>query len=253
MQRHLLLVLEGPLQSWGTVLVDQIGRIDDFPPMSLVVGLLGNALGYDRTDAEHLAALQGRCIMGTVILRQGHRITDDQNAKLEKSDTGWTTSGRPEGRAGGSVSYESPHRRRRDYAADAIALVAVRLEPAESLPDLDALAQALTYPSRPLFLGRKPCAPARPILAGTCETPSIPDALRAGISLAAPQTNDLVPIYRSEIDTGPFHARWPIEEGLTERGRIVDVFEERDFRNDIHIGWRRRVVATLPAPQIEAG
>ena len=134
-----------------------------------------------------------------------------------------------------------------------MALVALRLEPADLAPDLDALSQALAFPSRPLFLGRKPCAPAVPILAGACDAASVPDALQAGIALLAGRSKEVPTVLRPEIDGGTFAARWPIEEGGHERGSVIDVFEERDFPNDVHAGWRRRVVASLPAPDVEAG
>src|SRR5689334_22774010 len=119
MREHLLLLLEAPLQAWGGVLVDAYGPVDAFPSATLIGGLLANALGYDRTDFAALEALQERLVIGSAVMRRGEKLTDQQNAKLDKSDVGWTTRGRVEGRAGGQDSYNSPHRRFRDFHADA--------------------------------------------------------------------------------------------------------------------------------------
>lgn len=239
MPAHLLLLLEAPLQSWGGVLVDAAGPVGPFPAATLVGGLLGNALGYDRSDWRSLEALQARLVAGAAVLRRGSTVTDAQNAKLDKGDTGWTTRGRLEGRAGGAESYNSPHRRMRDYHADALALVALRLDPPEGTPDLDAVAQALAWPERPLFLGRKPCLPSRPVLFGQVEAGTVLAALDRGAALAAARAA-AEPRLRLDPDGGPWPGRWPEGEGDQARSRRVEVCDDRDFRNGVHVGLRRR-------------
>ena len=117
--------------------------------------------------------LQDRLVFAARIDREpasGMRMTDFQTAQLGANDQGWTTRGRPEGRAGGANTYNAPHLRYRDYWADALVTVALRLEPPEleDEPSLDDLADALQEPARPLFIGRKPCLPVgsivRPLL-----------------------------------------------------------------------------------------
>ena len=93
----------------------------------------------------------------------GLRLQDFQTAQLGASDRGWTTRGAPEDRAGGANTYNAPHLRYRDYHADMRVTVALRLEPPEGDPTLDALAIALEEPARPLFIGRKPCLPSAPL------------------------------------------------------------------------------------------
>lgn len=158
----LVLDLSAPLMAFGGVAIDQVGPTRDFPALSMVVGLFGNALGWDWSDRVAHQALQDRIVMGSAIAREGRRLTDSQNAQLSKQDRGWTTRGRVEERAG--ASYAAPHRRLRDYHADRDVVIVLRLDPASEAPDLAALAAALERPARPLFFGRKPCLPARPIL-----------------------------------------------------------------------------------------
>jgi CRISPR system Cascade subunit CasD len=177
--RILLLRLESPLLAFGGVAVDAFGVIDDLPSASLLTGLLGNALGWQRTQTGELQALQDRLRFAVRIDRPGHRITDYQTADLHKSDQGWTTRGQPEGRAGGAGSYDGQHQRYRDFHADAAVTVALDLSPADVQPDIDALAHALDFPERPLFIGRKPCLPSGRLLLGVVERDSHLDALRS--------------------------------------------------------------------------
>ncbi len=166
MARHLILTLEGPLSAFGAEMVDARGPVRDWPGASLLTGLLANALGLTRGQRDAHARLQERLDFAIRIEREGTRLRDFQTAQLGQSDQGWTTRGAPEGRAGGAGTYKSPHIRERDYLADALVTVALVLQPAAEPPSLDELAAALTEPARPLFLGRKPCLPSRPIFGG---------------------------------------------------------------------------------------
>lgn len=167
--RHLILRLEAPLMSFGGIAIDNYGVTDAWPAASLLTGLLGNSLGLKRTDAAALDRLQERLVFACRADREGERLYDYQTADIEKNDQGWTTRGRPEGRAGGAGTYAGMHIRHRYFWADRTVSVALRLEPAGEPPDLDAVAAALDRPARPLFLGRKPCLPATRILAGEAE------------------------------------------------------------------------------------
>lgn len=162
-QRWLHLRLSAPLMAFGGVAIDHVGPTRDFPSASALTGLLANALGWQRTQGAAHQALQDRLEFGAIIVQQGRLLTDVQNAKLSGNDRGWTTWGRPDERAG--ATYDSPHRRRRDYLADHDCRAVMRLLPGDG-PDLDALAAALDRPARPLFIGRKPCLPSAPLFAG---------------------------------------------------------------------------------------
>ena len=143
-RRWLILRLEAPLLSFGAVAIDHRGVIWDFPGLSMLTGLFANALGWQRTDRQAHQSLEDRLVFAARRERESYAGTlrDTQNAKLEKSDKGWTTRGTPEGRNG--ASYGAPHRRQRDYHPDALITVAVTLKaaptevigPAPSLDDL---------------------------------------------------------------------------------------------------------------------
>jgi CRISPR system Cascade subunit CasD len=166
MAAHLLLRLEAPLMSFGAPAVDQLRPVQRWPAVSMLVGLLGNALGWRRQDGVRLDRLQARVRWAARLDREGIPLKEFQTVQLAKDDEGWTTRGRPEGRDGGADSYKAPHLRWREHWADASVLVALALSPVDEPPTLEHLAQALQRPARPLFIGRKACLPALPLFSG---------------------------------------------------------------------------------------
>ena len=230
--RWLVLRLDAPLMAFGGVAIDQVGPVRDFPATSMIVGLIGNALGWYWRDREAHQTIQDRLIFGARREREGALLTDVQNARLAKTDKGWTTYGEAEGRAG--ASYAAPHRRTREYHADVSVRIVMRLEPPDPRPTLDELARALDTPARPLFLGRKACLPARPLLA-----PEPARWVTAGTAHGA---------LLSIPGIGKMRALWPAGEGpATGEGveRIVDLPDLRNWRVGYHAGTRRVVEGRL--------
>ena len=224
MSRHLVLRLDAPLMSFGGDTVDNFGIVRDHPAQSMVAGLIGNALGYERFEGAALARLQARIVMGSLRLREGARIQDFQTAQLDGGDRGWTTTGRLEGRRG--ASYESPHIRYRDTDADAIVLVVLRLEPVDESPTLEDVKGALDSPERPLFIGRKPFIPSRPIAFGWVDALNIATALEVAIG---------------ESDDRSYRSQWPADEGDRVGQRRQNLTDERDWVAGVHTG--RRAIA----------
>jgi CRISPR system Cascade subunit CasD len=225
--RWLVLRLEAPLIAFGGVTIDQIGVTRDFPAASMLTGLIANALGWERPQWQLHQMLQDRIVFAARRERESVSgiLTDTQNAQLEKNDKGWTTLGHPEGRDGNS--YGGPHRRLRDYHADLSVSVVLRLHPAEVEPDLDAIAAALKRPARPLFVGRKPCLPTLPILAGEVMGASAYEAL------------ERVPPMERAIQNQ--RALWPVNEGPSEGDsvhRVVALEDLRNWRTGLHGGSR---------------
>ena len=109
--KHLIMRLESPLMAFGGETIDNYGVIRPFPAASMLTGLLANALGWRRVERERHQALQNRLVFAARIDREpagGVRMTDFQTAQLGANDQGWTTRGRPEGRAGGANTYNAP-------------------------------------------------------------------------------------------------------------------------------------------------
>ncbi len=224
----LVLRFDAPMMSFGGTLVDHVGVTMDFPGRSMLAGLLGNALGYQHQDFERLQRLQERLRLAVRCDRAGQRIIDYHTVLLGQPWMleGWTTRGRPEGRLGGPARTGT-HVRLRHYIADAVYTVALRLEPPDEAPTLEDLGAALQSPERPLFIGRKCCLPAAPILLGFRRAENL---ARAALlePLTATRRHGAQESVRLWVDEG---------EGRSD-GLPRVVADERDWANQLHVGSR---------------
>jgi CRISPR system Cascade subunit CasD len=226
----LVLRFDAPLMSFGSPVVDQNGFVQPFPALSMLTGLLANALGWDHRDVEKLELLQERLRFASRLDRVGYPLRDYQTVDLGQDwmlpeKWGWTTRGRIATRAG--ASSDMTHQRYRDYRADSLCTVALTLV-GEASPSIDEVTQALREPMRPLFIGRKCCLPAAPILVDVIE----------GISLVSV----LASTPRGpRADRGLLRASWwegDARDGAVGESGIVPVTDERDWRNRVHVGRR---------------
>ena len=241
----LLLRFDAPLMSFGAPIVDNRGVTQDHPTLSMITGLLGNALGYDHRDSEALQSLQQRLRIAARCDRAGEHLSDFQTVDLGQPflvGTGWTTRGSIEHRAGGSAR-EATHIRRRDYLADAVFTVAITLDPPDADPTLERLAAVLDTPERPLFIGRKPCVPATRLLLAKTNASTLGDALRQRRPAVDPARD-------GDPEQAP--GWWPAEEGA-EAGVVIAVTDERDWANQIHGGQRLVRHGTIDLEEADRG
>jgi len=174
MTDYLLLRLDGPLQAWGGVALDTRRPTLGFPTRSGLAGLLASALGWRYRDGEKTTALQDALRFAVRQDRAPVRIDDFQSVDLGRETRSWTRWGVE--KRGGAFATET-HLLDKEYLAGASFLVAMTLR--ENAPvGLDEIEDALKHPARPLFLGRKGCPPALPILAARIAASSPYDALR---------------------------------------------------------------------------
>lgn len=240
----LLLRFDAPLMSFGAPIVDNQGEIQPYPALSMMTGLLGNALGVDHSEFDRLERLQERLRYGSRQDRRGRQIQDYQTVDLSKpymdDDRAWTTYHHRESRAGGSASGGT-HIRYRDYWADAVHTVAATLDPPDESPTLDDLESAVKHPARPLFLGRKPCLPADSLFAGRMQVDTLPDAL-----VQAPLHDRAAdgPTYPAWWPTHP-DAKGPSDESPLDEDLREPVTDRRDWQNQIHVGERWIVNGTV--------
>jgi CRISPR system Cascade subunit CasD len=230
----LMLRLDAPLMSFGGVVIDQRNPTDRFPGRSLLTGLFANALGWMHSDQDRLDALQSSLLHAARWDTEPERVDDYQTVDLGQhfmQDTGWTTRGRREDRGKGDAT-SGTHQRYRHYWANGCVTVAATLVSAAPV-SLDALEDALRAPARPLFIGRKPCLPAAPILLGRRQAESLRIALMAE------------PAADVGIRTAPqrMQACWPASEG--GGAEEIEVFDLRDWRNNLHTGTQRYALGFL--------
>lgn len=223
----ILMRFDAPLISFGAPIVDRYGTIQAYPALSMITGMVGNALGYSHGDTDALDRLQKRLRYASRRDRAGTRKRDYQTVDLGSEymddDLAWTTRGELQTRKGGSAS-SGTHIRLRDYWADSAHTVALTLSPPEESPSVDAVANALQNPERPLFIGRKTCLPAVPLYLGRVRA----DSLCAALS-AAPLADD--PDSTDKLD-----AWWPVDEPGVDGA--LPVTDKRDWENQIHVGER---------------
>ncbi len=230
----LLLRLEAPMVSFGGVAVDADRPTDWFPSVSMITGLLANALGFEHRQTRDLQQLQSRVDLAAMCHRHPRVFVDYQTADLGQpsllaTEVGWTTNGAVEQRAGGPAKTGT-HIRTRHFLADARVVVGVRLEDGEGPSETDVF-EALRHPARPLFIGRKCCLPTSPIAWKQVAGGDVVSTL-----LEHRQGEQMLWV------SGPVPAGWAEVERRVVRGR-------RDWANQIHVGERWW---TLCRPEKEA-
>ncbi len=233
----LVLRLEGPMQSWGTRSRWDVRDTGLEPTKSGVIGLIGCAMGLSRGDPE-LERLDRSLLFGVRIDRPGLVTTDfhtvtgyHRTAAGAFKHSGGTAKNLAKAQEYGESTIVSP----RDYIHDAAFLVALAVNPEYGQKHqglLDLLKAALEAPKWPLYLGRKSCVPARPVLVSlTEEYRDLEDALRKE-PWAAP-----VPVrkpgYPRETDCQPRLEAWvECQDGEYERQDAIRLNQLRfyDFR-----------------------
>jgi len=240
------------MMAFGGDTIDKHGVVRDFPGRSMLTGLIANALGYDRAEADRLDRLQDRIRHAAARRRESARRQDYQTARLFEKDAGWTTAGGTEGRAPSpSFDWDAEwmasrnlraksltHQRLRDFDADAAIVVALTLDPADETPDMAQVEHAIDRPERPLFIGRKPFLPSRPLRE--------PARIAADTPLKA-----LVAFLLRDPTTGPIRVQWdPVAEdapgatrpigdhGALHIARRLRLSDIRRHRAGVHSGTR---------------
>lgn len=227
----LILRFDAPLMSFGGVMVDQHGPTEHFPGLSMLTGLLGNALGLTHADAQALTDVQNRLEyaarwdVAPIPLVDYHTVDLGQE---KMCNPGWTARGRPEHRAGGTAAKFGTHQRYRHYWANGVMTICLTLL-AGGEPTTAALGKALRRPVRPLFLGRKTCLPATPILLDSLEAPDVLVALGRVPRVSRSGT--------AGRDPG-VEACWPTRLNYQGEALEVAVYDRRDWQNQT-VGGRR--------------
>jgi CRISPR system Cascade subunit CasD len=218
--------------AFGGVAVDERLPTSRFPGLSMVCGMIGNALGFRRGDGQALQELQADMEIASRLDRPGHLLRDYQTARLDAGDRMWTTRGVRAGRDGGAKGAFTCQLEK-EFLSDASVTLAV------SVPDdrIEAIGSALLEPARPLFLGRASCLPSCQILIGIEEHPDLLMAVRT-VPFDGPETM--------------LRAQWPARLGGAEQSRLAWVPDIRDWTNRVHSGVRevREGMIALAKPEV---
>lgn len=236
--KALILRFDGLLMSFGSFIVDQHGYTDTFPGTSMLTGLTANALGWTHADFEKLEALQRRIIYAARWDEEPQTIIDYHTVDLgqpKMSSPGWTTRGTPEHRSGGPAARFGTHQRYRHYWTDGLMTVALGLKEESVHPTLLDLYEAFKRPARPLFLGRKTCLPSRPLL-----DPVTPIVEGENILSILSQVSVWDRHGTVVTEERKYRANWPAELNAAVRSQVREVYDLRDWRNQVVYGPSRR-------------
>ena len=175
MREHLVFTLCAPMGAFGDYAGHERRGSELVPPRSAVLGLLGAALGIDRTNTDGQEALR-RYRVGVRPLTESAPLRDYHTVQTVQEKIR-----RPNGRRA-AVEAIGPAINTtitvRDYRTDVAIAVCVWGEEQVNWP-LPRLVTALTCPVFTLYLGRKSCPPSAPLDPRVVEASDPVAALRA--------------------------------------------------------------------------
>ncbi|TAN82757.1 MAG: type I-E CRISPR-associated protein Cas5/CasD [Gallionella sp.] len=162
MPQFLLFRLYGPMAAWGDIAVGEQRPTTPHPSKSAILGLIAAALGIRRHEDARLQTLAEsygyavRVDAGGVLLRDYHTTQiPESTSRLKHLHTR-----RDETRDRGNQYTVLSSR---DYRIDALFTVCLAKQDGAPYP-LEELADHLRLPRLPLYLGRKSCPLALPLL-----------------------------------------------------------------------------------------
>lgn len=162
MADYLIFRLYGPMAAWGDVAVGEYRPSQAHPGKSSILGLLAAALGIDREEDEIHALMAQAYAVSIAVCEPGLLLRDYHTAQVPPTRRKAVYRTRREELAADSLGTILSTR---DYRTDCGYMVAVRIaEPAVAPFSLEELMQALLQPRFPLYLGRKSCPPALPLV-----------------------------------------------------------------------------------------
>ncbi|MBQ8904845.1 MAG: type I-E CRISPR-associated protein Cas5/CasD [Ruminococcus sp.] len=200
----LLLRLAAPLQAWGSSAKFEMRTTQREPTKSGVIGMLAAALGRSRdADLSDLSALR----FGIRVEREGRLLRDFHTAHSEDGKAAYVTD--------------------RYYLSDAVFLAAFE---SEDTAFLETLAHSLENPVYPLFLGRRSCPPALPLLLGIREK-TLMQVLRDEPKL---EKNSSMRIVCDAMENGVLMQDVPVSFSPTHRQHGFRMVKEEILFSDEH-------------------
>ena len=172
---YLVFRLYGPLASWGEIAVGESRHSAAYPSKSALLGLLGAAVGVRRDDDAGQQSLFSGYRFGIKLISAGTPLRDYHTVQSPAQQRNVRYRSRRQeladsSRIGTLLST-------REYRCDSISVVAV-----EAMPDarwsLPELAVALSRPHFPLYLGRKSCPPALPLMPQLVSAENLQSAIK---------------------------------------------------------------------------
>lgn len=173
-EKFLTATLYAPIASFGGLAVGERRTSERYPTRSMLIGLLGAALGVDRADESAQKALAQAYQFAVQIFEAGRPFTDYHTAQMPSRGKARYATRREELAAPELNTVLTS----RDYRSDFLAGLAVAAS-SNAPYTLEALSAALRAPRYTLSFGRKSCAFGLPL------DPTIAEHDDASAALAA--------------------------------------------------------------------
>jgi CRISPR system Cascade subunit CasD len=154
----LALLLDGPMQSWGHASRFERRTTALHPTRSAIMGLIAAALGIDKHGADEAARLARFSALRITVATLPRRSRRQGDLHMQRLEDYHTVTGIR--RASGKVAKDATVQTYRHYLLDARFGVLL----AGSSVLLEEIAAALRNPKWGVWLGRKCCLPASPVL-----------------------------------------------------------------------------------------
>lgn len=237
--RILIMKLEGPMMSFGSLSVDETRNTARHPYQSMIVGMLANGLGLRRYEHEAISNIQRNIEIASRMDRDGEIETDYQTAWMRPSGESkkpdeplkfrpsfidptkvWST--RPVILKSPKKPSDSTIQMWKWYLSDAAATVAVSIKDDDLF---DRVVEAVKSPSRPIFLGRKAFLPSRPLFEVVVESENVATAI-AGLD------------FLSEDAGKEISVQYPAEYVLGDMDRVSRIPDLKNWETNLHDGYR---------------
>lgn len=172
---YLVFRLYGAMASWGQPAVGMDRYTEQSPSRSGILGLIGAALGIKRENEVALQQLQQTICMGMKTLSSGVLLRDYHTIQVPQSNKKIELRTRKQ-----EIEREKEALQtilsKRDYRCDALWVVALFLQQKADY-SLEQIQQALKTPVYPLYLGRKSCPLALPLMPKIVQAECLKEAL----------------------------------------------------------------------------
>ena len=219
MREFLIFTLAAPIASFGGVAGNERRGTMDRPGHSLVLGLLGAALGLERDDPD-LLALSDALHVGVSMESRTQPLRDYHTVQTAKDRRGMRPATRKLALEQGDPNTIITQR---DYLTDVLVFVAVTVDDLGPFT-LRHLADALISPRFTLYLGRKSCPLALPVKPSVIRASSAEEAIATYVANVASVMADCFPVSRmsSTLAVSPEIATSPVGRREARRSRPGD-------------------------------
>ena len=202
---YLVFQLYGPLASWGEIAVGENRHSAMRPSKSAIMGLLAAGLGLRRDQRTELNNLYENFWVSSKVLAPGFFLEDYHTAQVAGEVRKVVHPTRQSELTRQPAHQLKTQLSRREYRCDALWLAAVHAREKDIGPGLEALQQALIRPVFHLYLGRKSCPLALPLMPIIVEAPGVKSALD---QFQGARMQDEDPLYRLLARDYPCQYYW---------------------------------------------